>query len=228
MKSTKVASLIVVVISLLTFDFSVAQTFNYNFQVSTNNYTNLDNKTVLYQNSDWRGQPIILPIGFQFAFLDSTFDTLSIESNGFIVFGGNKNYAITAFSASGPILDSVGNIKSSLSYQLDGSPGQRILKIEYKECGFSLDRVDESFNYQVWLFEDGGKVDIRIGSNNADLAITPFVGLINMNRNTQTSAFMVYGNPSSPQSQSLGEIDDIVYLNSVPVNGTIYSFTPLP
>lgn len=227
MQRTKVITLLIVIISLVTFDSAYGQTFNYNFQKSTGSFTFLGNKTILSQNSDWHTRNITIPIGFQFAFLDSTFDTLSIESNGFIVFGNNKRYAIAAFNEILPIQDSTGYIKSSISYQLDGTTGQRILKIEYKDCGFNVEST-ESFSYQIWMFESGGEVDLRIGSSSNDSTITPFIGLINMTRDTEISAFLIHGDPGNPQSQTLGEIDDLIYLNSLPSGGTIYSFIPQP
>ena len=47
-----------------------------------------------------------------------------------------------------------------------------------------------------------------------------------MNRNTQTSALMIYGDPSNPQSALLGASDEIVYLSSLPTSGIMYSFIP--
>ena len=220
------------IIAMFSIHLCLAQSFDYSVQRTTGSFSYLSQKTILSENEDWKSHVITIPIGFNYNFLDSIFDTLTIESNGFIVFEGNRQYALAAFNEIIPIVDTSGEIKSTISYFLEGNDGSRILKIEYKNCGFLNDGTDESFSYQIWLYESGGKAEVRIGSGNSaypsDIGISPIIGLINMNRDTEITGFLIYGDPLSPQSKSMNLSEELVYLSAIPAEGTIYSFIPQP
>jgi hypothetical protein len=217
-----------------------SQSFDYNFSKDSVAWQELNSQTILNNsNSAWNFSYKI-PIGFTFNYLGRSFDSLTIETNGYLVFDANRNYALTAFLGFGDCVDSSSN-HSILGYEVSGSNGNKILKIQFKNVG-SSNQTSKHFSYQIWLKESGA-VEIHLGPNdyqpgmiitNNDTILTNRdslqfyrVGLINMNMDTQTRGFFIGGNLSSPDSQPVDDNHpDPIFLMRAPSSGTRYTFTP--
>lgn len=225
-----------------------SQNFDYSFSKDSVAWQELNTQTILNSNNAAWNFSYTIPIGFSFNYLGHNFDSLRIETNGYLVFDANRNYALTAFSGFGDCVDTSGN-HSVLGYQLSGSTGNHILKIQFKNT--SNVTLTKHFSYQIWLKEDGS-IEIRVGSNdfqpgyvvtaNRQDSVTtrndtlftnressqPYrVGLINMNMDTQIFGLFVGGTLSAPQSQPMDENHpDSIFMSCAPPCGTRYSFTP--
>ncbi|MBW8049657.1 MAG: T9SS type A sorting domain-containing protein [Cytophagales bacterium] len=120
---------------------------------------------------------------------------------------------------------------SPISYQLSGTPGSQILKIEWKNAGFfneydSVCTADDSVNVQLWLFEGTNDIEIHIGANSISSvsfggATGPAVGLKN---NVSPEFIYLSGDPNNPVIVNSANSTT----NGSPANGTIYKFTRNP
>ena len=240
---------------ILAFLFAVygvtrAQNFNYTVTTDSVAWNELNAQTILNSyNSAWN-LCYKIPIGFSFPFAGRNFDSLTIETNGYIVFDVERNYAMTAFSGVGDHIDSAG-YHAILSYELSGTTGNHVLKIQYKDCSPYV-TGNEIQSWKVWLMENGN-VEVRTGvgtlrTNSYDVveydtlnevmdtteivqldsAQMYRVGLLNMNMNTTDRGIFVSENPSSPTVAEVSETNpETPVLSFVPARGYRYTFIPL-
>ncbi|HET6992014.1 MAG TPA: hypothetical protein VFJ43_11850 [Bacteroidia bacterium] len=226
-----------------------SQNFDYSFAKDSVAWQELNTQTILNNNNSAWNFCYKIPIGFSFNYLGAHFDSLRIETNGYLVFDDDRNFALTAFLDFGDCIDSSGN-HAVLGYELSGSNGNHILKIQFKNTSNSH-QSSKHFTYQIWLKENGA-VEIHAGPNdfqpgivvtnilsgssiverdtvfvNTDSVQAYRIGLLNMNMDSQTRGFFIGGNTDSPQSQPVNDNNpEPVYLMRAPVSGTRYTFTP--
>jgi hypothetical protein len=226
-----------------------SQRFDYSFGKDSVSWQELNNQTILNSNNSAWDFCYKIPIGFSFNYLGAHFDSVRIETNGYLVFDENRNYALTTFLGFGDCRDEHGN-HSVLGYELSGNNGNHVLKIQFKNTGVTR-QSSQHFSYQIWLRENG-LVEVHVGPNDfqpgmvvdtimynnqiveSDTILINYdslefyrVGLINMNMNATTNGFFIGGTVSSPQSQPVDENHpDPIYMMCAPSKGTRYTFTP--
>lgn len=151
--------LISLLATLIPFGVS-SQNFNYTATADSVAWNEISAQTMLNtSNSAWNFSYRI-PIGFTFNYLGHDFDSLTIETNGYLVFDANRYYAFTAFNQFGDHVDGSGN-HTVLSYELSGTSGNHVLKIQYKNASQSLSDLRVQ-SWQIWLKENGN-VELRVG-----------------------------------------------------------------
>ncbi len=224
---------------------------NFDYTVSTDSvaWNELNAQTILNANNSAWSFSYKIPIGFTFNYLGRNFDSLTVETNGYVVFDQHRSYALTAFSGVGDVVDTSGN-HSVLGYELSGSPGSHVLKIQYRNCGYG-GSATEIQSWQIWLKENGN-VEFHIGTGTLRsnvISVTVFnestqldstynlaaldttqkcrIGLLNMNMDTPDRGLFIGEDPVMPQSQPVNDIyPEIIYLNLIPPAGYRYTFTP--
>lgn len=233
-----------------------AQDFDYSFTKDSVEWQELNAQTILNENNSAWKFCYKIPIGFSFNYLGRNFDSLCIETNGYLVFDDDRNYALTVFPGFGDCIDSTGN-HSVLGYTLTGPNGNRILKIQHKNIG-SIYSTNQFITYQTWLYEAGNKIEIRMGPgnfnvpdhtndvlsvlNNLELPEggNPVsldslhldggpgfrIGLLNMNMDTPTCGYFINGDPSNPEGQQLNVQHAIGTLTKIPGAGMKYTLQP--
>lgn len=208
-----------------------SQDFNYTVTTDSVAWNALNTQTILNSNNSAWNFSYKIPIGFTFSFLGRNFDSLTIETNGYVVFDHERNYALTTFSGVGDHIDTAGN-HAIIGYELSGSTGNHILKIQYLNC--SPNAVgDEIQSWQVWLKENGN-VEVRVGagtlrynSNEVDTEQRYRIGLLNMNMDTEERGIFVGGDPLAPQTQPVNNTyPDILIMETFPATGYRYTFIP--
>jgi hypothetical protein len=128
---------------------------------------------------------------------------------------------------------------SPVSYLLEGVPGSRILKLEWKNMGFdgeksALGTTDDFINVQLWLYEGSNDIEIIIGPNSVVHPNESYYGyggpwigidhIISYPPGAVIEAISLEGDPANPTLVYNDSTFDI-YLNGTPVEGTIYKFT---
>lgn len=122
---------------------------------------------------------------------------------------------------------------SELSYEMVGEEGSRILKIEIKNFGFLVEYFMSSslnlfVNYQIWFYEDGGKIEIHYGPNNiTDLSLINFNSVNSMFFGTAISEQLSVGGVSGTiPNEVYTEVEDEIgaYLNGFTPANTVYVF----
>lgn len=210
-----------------------AQTPSFNYSLSSDSvaWSELTSQTLCNTiNTAWNSQYRI-PIGFSFPFAGRNFDSLNIETNGYLQFDADNYYAFTAFHSFRDKLDSNG-FHSVLSYALSGTSPNRVLKIQYKNAG-QADVPAETLSYQIWLRENGS-IEVRIGPNSyTDVAMSDTsqlvrLGPLNKNMNTPVNAFFATGNFRQATGQTQDENHpEPGYMHAIPLPGWRYVFVPV-
>ena len=122
---------------------------------------------------------------------------------------------------------------SELSYVMIGELGSRILKVEVKNFGLLLEyymnsSMDVFLNYQIWFYEDGGKIEIHYGPNNiTDLSLINFNAVNSMFFGTAMSEQMnVAGVSGTIPNEVYTELEDEMDapLSGITPANTVYIF----
>lgn len=223
-----------------------SQNFHYSLTKDSSTYSELNNPKILSASENSQNKNFIIHLPFHFNFCGSVSDSITIESNGFIVFDKSKGLSSVAFNNYGSKKDSLGNFVSSISYLTEGGSGNRIIKLQFKDLAQSIFSSADYLSYQIWFYENPNKIEYHIGPNYASTIPKPvfppeiseeertlmevkgtvLIGLINRNMDTTDKAYLIKGDPSSPLGQTITGETELVYINNIPNNGIVYTLTP--
>ena len=241
--------LFIIAFVLASYGITRAQDFSYTVTTDSVSWNDLNAQTILNSNNSAWNFSYRVPIGFTFPFLGREFDSLTVETNGYIVFDNERNYALTAFSGVGDHVDSSGN-HALIGYELSGTTGNHVLKMQYTNCSPSFSG-DEVQSWQVWLKENGN-IEFRIGPgtlrsnvvsvtevNEISQVDTTYsvveidttqmfrIGLLNMNMNGEENGLFIAQSPTEPQIQVVNAAQpETGFLVFVPAPGYRYAFSP--
>ncbi|MBL4658614.1 MAG: PKD domain-containing protein [Flavobacteriales bacterium] len=199
----------------------------YALTYSNGTYSDLTGATSLNNGQLWDDHDTLIPIGFTFELFDQSFDSIHISV--LVWFKIDGDYFIEAFFAD--FIDrgnGTGTSLSPKSFLLDGAPGDRILKIEWKNAGFLFEMInsgtlDDSVNVQLWLYEDSGYVEIRVGSNSVAKPLSSF----NSNEGPRVGLRTYFGENLTASGAADAPVLDttVEYLTGTPSDGMIYRFS---
>lgn len=248
---------------LLTFFICVcalnAQAQFYNFTATSATYTNLTGSTSLNGTATWDDPNFTIPIGFGFQYFNNSLSTFYISDVGLgadLVNTPNDFGVVSILQAYGAdIIDrgfdvnvgesSTGS-QSNISYKLEGSSGNRILKVEWNNVGFYGDvdlngaSATNFTNFQLWLFESDNSIEIHFGPNSItdtnlafdDLSGSSIILVEEFNLDSgilgPNGALLLTGSPVSPSLVTVFNFNNPEnnVLNGVIPNGTLYRFVP--
>ncbi|HTL82560.1 MAG TPA: T9SS type A sorting domain-containing protein [Bacteroidia bacterium] len=220
-----------------------SQTFSFAFTQFTSAYTPLTSGTDLYGATPWNSNSIMnIPIGFTFNFMGQNETTLDMIPGIAAWPAGYDSMGVYAFEASVTDTGSVVS-KSPVTYQVSGTAGNRILKIETKDAGFTneaqvLGYYQSWVNFQLWLYESDNSIEVHIGPNsvvnpnicyNDSTMPGPNVGPLELNT-SQTAmlySLLLTGNPSAASSGPWSNFPTSgpPALSGTPADGTVYRFS---
>jgi hypothetical protein len=207
-----------------------SQNFSYSFAKDSVAYAALNSPTLLSTNESWSNKQFKLALPFSFNCAGTAADTVFIETNGFLVFNKAKQLAIVAFNDFSSRKDTNQNYTASLGYTIEGSAGNRIVKFEFRNLSRNMLSTFDHMDYQVWLYENGNKIEFHIGSNpfavNAESPNSLLLGIINRNMNSDPSAYLIQGNPSLPTAAAVNSANELIYLDNIPFEGVVLRLTP--
>lgn len=211
---------------------------DYSFSITTGTYLNLTESISLNNNQIWDDPEFNLPIGFTFRLFDIAIDSLY---SGFGVGGMLSSRYDSNFDSLFLILpfeadlidrgDISGVSQSPISYKLEGTPGTRILKIEWRNAGFYEEgdlfgTLNDYINFQLWLYEGSNSIEIHFGANMVTNPILNYSGetgaVLGLSDYDLTNAYLLSGSPSNPIM-----VDSLVFLNGTPTDGDIYKFSKI-
>jgi|SRR6218665_577483 len=208
---------------------AVAQTFGYSLQKDSSAYTALSGATVISAGENFRSKSFMLDIPFAFSVCGGAADSVCIEGNGFLVFNKEKGTAAVAFNSFGSNKDTAQQYSSSILSLTIGTPGNRILKLEFRSVSQNMLSVNDYLSYQVWLYESSNKIEFHTGASAYAMQGSEapvLLGLVNKNMDTEDKAYLVSGDPAAPAGQLISGESGLVYLNTVPSEGTFITLTP--
>lgn len=224
--------------------FASAQ--DYTFSVLNQPYQELVGATSLTQGQVWDDPSLVIPIGFDFEYFNTHEDTIYIE-NGLgadLEFMSPISGVYRILGATDEdIIDrgyTTGDSDSDISYKLEGTAPNRILKIQWKNVGFYYDYDDDGVcqdfaNFQVWLFETSMKVEYHYGLwsvtqpqislefGNGPIVL--FLDEYDGNAGTVNGLYELWGSSANPTINTDGNLMFANSLQDIPANGTVYRFS---
>jgi len=227
-----------------------AQSYTFTFQNET--YTDLESSVSLNNGMTWLYPNYTIPIGFDLEFFDHTIDTFYIleDANaGWLADQPNIDNPMALFINFGiEIVDrgmdyntwepGTGSL-SPISYLLEGTPGNRIFKLEWKNIGFEGELWDyeedatDFANIQFWCYESTNVFEVRFGASNISHPFSsfyeesgPLIGFfpsVNIEEGPLENGIVLQGSATNPTAVWTMEPD---FLQGMPPNGIVYRFTP--
>ena len=150
----------------------------YTFQTTMNPYVELQNPISLDQGNEWGSSSYQVYFNFNFDILGQPHSALNVLPWGGISFGGLGMKELFVFHTpfGGYWLrdkgEGTGSTLSPVDYEITGSPGSQILKIQWKNAGFkqwfNVSDTADYVDFQIWLYEQGGRMDVRFGNSSTD------------------------------------------------------------
>jgi|GEM_PF-2748380 len=204
-----------------------SQNFGYTLAKDSSSYSSLSGATVLVAAENFLSKSYTIHLPFTFNFCGSSTDSIIVEGNGFISFDQPKGLSTIAFNNFSSRRDTSNNYLSSILSGVEGSGNNRILKIEFMNMAQNQLSQYDHLDYQVWLYENGNKIEFHIGSNSYEQQELPqLIGLINRNMDTDAKAFVLSGDPANPSGSLISGESDFTYLSGFPSSGFIYKLIP--
>jgi hypothetical protein len=175
--------------------FATTSKAQYTFSNTTAPYQNLSNATDLFPTIlDWDDEFKKLGLPFPIAVNGENYDSVMVESNGSLFFFNNfldlnniqtETDTLAAVMPFGEFVSENGQTdliarfdNSPISYIVDGSAPNRIIKFEWRDAGFyadSSDNKDLYVNFQAWYFEADGVFEFHYGPRNYQPYVLPDV-----------------------------------------------------
>ena len=204
------------------------QDFNYTLQVNTTNWSELSSQTLCNSvNQPWQSSYRIAT-GFSFPFNGGSYDSVTIETNGYLVFDRNRDQAFAAFTTFYNVIDTSGN-NSVLGYEVSGTAGNKILKIQYLHVGLN-NYSTEQLSYQLWLHENG-QIEVIVGENSfqSSNSASPFLlGVLDMNMMAENRGYLVGYTSGNYIGQPVNnQTPEPLQIGTLPQSGTKFLFIPV-
>ena len=231
--------------ALATFAVAYSQ-FPYSATVLNEYYLPLDNPTSLGIEVGWDDPEVQIP-------LDFSIDLDGNNSGGILMLGGTGEMLMNTtengllnilWPISLDVMD-IGAVEaeefSSIQYQVTGESPNRILKVEWDECGLyeeisDLGTTSVRLNFQTWIYESGGIIEYRFGPNtlNEDSLQVDFLSsgiILGFDYDYYTGTFYTAsGDADAPDWSLTDDFYQWYYsgtnLSGVPVESTVYRFGP--
>lgn len=213
------------------------QTFanDYNIEVKKTKYRDLVNPSVI--TSYWQENEAFT-LGFFANELIKVYDrTFVIDGqkaillgvNGYLA-GVNNNYGFIIDGFFSNIIPKE-NEQSEISMEAIGIPGDYLIKFQWKNVGLKGHFENDFLNFQIWLYQKTGKIEVHIGPNQitSTLGFNKFMGpkigvmLSNSNFSEIYQSSYLSQNPENPQIETF---TNLINLNGIPTDSTVYVFEP--
>lgn len=166
--------------------FATTAKAQYTFSTFTAPYQNLNNSTDLFPNIlDWDDEFKKVGLPFPVLVNGESYDSVMVESNGTLFFFNNfldinnietENDTLAAVMPFGEYVSTNGQTdliarldNSPISYKVEGTAPNRIIKIEWRDAGFYADssaNKDLFINFQAWYYESDAAFEFRYGTRN--------------------------------------------------------------
>jgi hypothetical protein len=112
---------------------------------------------------------------------------------------------------------------SHVGYQIFGTQGNRILKIEWGNVNFNSGTIADSLNFQVWIYEQSEMVEFHYGPSSVEQPSKYSEINISLYEEDDEASLYTYslnGNPNAPTFND--DLDGEI--SSIPEEGTVYQF----
>jgi hypothetical protein len=208
----------------------------YAFSASTSTFTPLTGATVITGGNADTYFSGALPIGFSFNYNGTAYSNFYFSSNGFISFTATIGSATTnaLATASSPVVaplwdDLDGATAGTASYLTSGSPGSRVLTVEWLNWEWNWSTNAATISFQAKIYEADGHIEFvyrqdaaALISPSASIGVTGAVGnYLSLNN---TTASPTASSTTETTTLSVKPATDQMYVFTAPT--FTYSWTP--
>lgn len=212
---------------------------------SGNTYQELANPISLNNGAVWNeGSNFTVSYGFNFVLNNQTHTALTVKGGGGINFPGSGTKELQVFFTpfGGYLLRDQGTSSSlsDISYEVSGSEGNKVLKVQWKNAGFvqwhSTSSPTDYINFQIWLFEADHHLEIHFGSSNAspgtygypvNTSMSNPGPCINLHYDQCSSVFNIHGPADLPSYMFYNLCSpNYSFLEGTPSDGMMYAILP--
>ncbi len=204
---------------------------SYDFTNRSGSYPAAINGTSINEGRLWDDTSWVVELGFSFPVFDFTVEQL-VVSQGVVVFpdpdtARGRNALLCGFAAD---LRDRGTSQSlsPLVFQVAGSAGNRICKLEWRNAGMFNDPANtDAFDLQIWLYEATGNIEVyygncQVATSSFDEAGGPLVGLLQLSKSQAEilGGFSLSGASNQVKQEALS----FAFMSGAPESGTIFTF----
>lgn len=204
--------------------FNIEAQMLYRLTKSTGTYAPMTGGTDISVAAWDSSHTVILP--FAFKFFGKQFNNVFITFDG--VYFTDTGIDYIYYSSDELIPENMDYTKSKIKFDIVGNVGDRILMAEYnniREWKTSDTSIKYTMNNQIWLYENGNKIEYHFGPSlfSSRLYSEFYLGILD------TDGDPVYGIDSSAANPVLADATSMSFdgIKSYPVNGQIYTLSPI-
>lgn len=215
-------------------------TFIYDLTTTTETYTDLTGTTSINNGEIWDDPEYVITLPFEFLLNETPVTSMQFFGLGSLLEAPTSEPDVYTyvFPFEADLLDRgelLGNESlSPIGYKVDGTPGNRIYKLEFKNAGSYEELFDQGtmnmfINFQMWLYEGTNMIQFRFGPSSITNPFIfyqgetgPLSGTTDYDEANELliNAHLLVGNATAPTlSASEG------YLTGTPPNGTVYTLS---
>ncbi|MFZ4707398.1 MAG: hypothetical protein ACOYMF_15455, partial [Bacteroidales bacterium] len=211
---------------------SRAQVSTYSFWNYWGTYTEIESGTILASGSGIDDNSYnAIDIGFAFIYNGTPYTQMSVNANGFIAMGADvvsSNNAISSGATNNVICANnhnlQGNANATLSYELIGDPGNRVLTIQWKDFRH-LNISGEHYNFQIKLYETTNQINMVYGDFHTMSTQGAQVGLRG-DANSDFKNRLTTNNWFATTAGISNTVTCYLAVSSFPMLGWTFSFSP--
>lgn len=222
----------------------------YSFTDTTGVYTPLTGADTLDMSLwTWDDDYVRFGLPFQVNVYGAWYDSVLIEANSTLIFYNDwsgldpwdVNDTVHVIMPFGEFVTNFGSMdlmskgggQSPILYEVSGSAGTRIMKLEWRNAGFYEDTsamLTNFVNFQIWIHEFSGNVECHYGTSYVD-AISlgggtgPVVGIAPFAMNSTSSTYLLgNGIYVSGSSGTETDVPNYTLMNGLPADSSVYLF----
>lgn len=212
--------------------------FIYSLETSNEPYEELTGATSVNNGEIWDDPLYVVVLPFDITINETVTNFLAFVGLGglFAAPTGNEDEFSFLFAFECDLLDR-GELTgeeslSPISYVIEGDPGSRIVKVEFKNAGSwaeldAFGTMDMFINFQMWVYEGSNRFEFRFGPSNIDDPSTFYEGLPGAIIGTAdydeandilSNGHLLGGSAANPNLSTT-----VTSISGTPANGTVYT-----
>lgn len=228
--------LYLILLTVTTFTANSQSISNYSFAAGNSLFTPLSGATTPTRTSGSanEGWYTALPLGFDFWYMGVKYTTITASTNGWLSFGASTSSAAAGNTLStfvsgvsrpliAPLWDDLDMTSGSFSYMTTGFAPNRVFVAQWLNAEWDWMANTPVISFQAKLYESSGIIEFHyrseagnVNSGSASIGITAVNVAPGMFLSVQDSAGSTIASSTT----------NFTNINSKPLTGTTYSFTP--
>ncbi|MCI5058280.1 MAG: hypothetical protein MRY83_19370 [Flavobacteriales bacterium] len=163
---------VLIALFVITFTYTYGQDpqkSSYDVKVIHQDYQPLEGDIELGKGKDWQGKFWKIEPGFKMKIFDRVLDKIWVspaEGSLHEVPNPVQGFGVFAFYTHDGLKNGYSKHNSKVSYKIEGTEGDRILKIQWQNAAFHVDNFNTDYvNFQIWYREKDAHIEYHYGKH---------------------------------------------------------------